>query len=178
MRRFFNARIFSQMGWNNTAIDYLKTNDDDTTQVITDLAAHIAAADPHPVYLTATEGNAAYAPIGKGVTNGDSHDHNGGDGGVIAATALSAGNWKVLYSNGSGAVVELALGASGFLKSNGASAAPTFSAVAHSDLSGIDGGTYHVVAPQAAITDAVGGDEVTKINAILAVMRTHGLISP
>jgi hypothetical protein len=108
MRRFFNARIFSQMGWNNTAIDYLKTNDDDTTQVITDLATHIAApdphpqystdadlaaheaaADPHPGYLTPAEGDAAYAPIAKGVTNGDSHDHNGGDGGTIAYGSLS-----------------------------------------------------------------------------------------
>jgi len=62
VRRFFNARIFHAMGWNNVAIDYLKTNDDDTTQVITDLATHIAAANPHPVYLTEAEGNAAYAP--------------------------------------------------------------------------------------------------------------------
>lgn len=32
---------------------------------------------------------ATYAPIAKGVTNGDSHDHNGGDGGQIAYSALS-----------------------------------------------------------------------------------------
>jgi hypothetical protein len=39
----------------------------------------------------------------------------------------TAGNWKVFHSNGSGQLVELALGADGtFLKSNGASAAPTF----------------------------------------------------
>ena len=55
MRRFFNARIFHSMGWNATAIDYLKTNDDDTTQVITDLAAHIAAVDPHPQYTSDVE---------------------------------------------------------------------------------------------------------------------------
>lgn len=41
----------------------------------------------------------------------------------------TAGNWKVFYSNGSGQVVELALGESGtILKSNGAAAAPTFQA--------------------------------------------------
>lgn len=41
----------------------------------------------------------------------------------------TAGNWKVFYSNGSGNVVELALGSSGtVLKSNGASAAPSFEA--------------------------------------------------
>jgi len=39
----------------------------------------------------------------------------------------TAGNWKVFHSNGSGQLVELALGADGtYLKSNGASAAPTF----------------------------------------------------
>jgi hypothetical protein len=53
--RFFNARIWSQMGWNNPAIEYLRLNDTDTTQVITDLAAHIAAADPHPQYETTAE---------------------------------------------------------------------------------------------------------------------------
>ncbi len=42
---------------------------------------------------------------------------------------LGNGNWKVWYSDGSGDVKELALGASGtFLKSNGASSAPTFAA--------------------------------------------------
>lgn len=33
--------------------------------------------------------DAAYAPIAKGVTNGDAHDHNGGDGGQIAYSSLS-----------------------------------------------------------------------------------------
>lgn len=42
-------------------------------------------------------------------------------------TNLTGNNWKVYYTNGSGAVTELALGASGtVLQSNGASAAPTF----------------------------------------------------
>ncbi|GDX76007.1 hypothetical protein LBMAG41_10830 [Cyanobium sp.] len=31
------------------------------------VAAHVAAADPHPGYLTAAEGNAAYAPAGQGL---------------------------------------------------------------------------------------------------------------
>lgn len=43
------------------------------------------------------------------------------------------GNWKVFYSNGSGDVVELALGADGtFLKSNGAAVAPSFATPAGS----------------------------------------------
>jgi hypothetical protein len=36
-----------------------------------------------------TAGDARYAPIAKGVTNGDSHDHNGGDGGPIAYSSLT-----------------------------------------------------------------------------------------
>jgi len=36
-----------------------------------------------------TAGDARYAPIAKGVTNGDSHDHSGGDGGTIAYSSLS-----------------------------------------------------------------------------------------
>mgnify|MGYP001606876630 FL=1 len=53
------------------------------------IPAHVAAADPHPGYLTPAEGDAAYAPIGKGVTNGDSHDHVGGDGAQIDHAGLS-----------------------------------------------------------------------------------------
>jgi len=43
------------------------------------------------------------------------------------STLATPGNWKVVYSDGSGVVQTLALGADGtYLKSNGASAAPTF----------------------------------------------------
>lgn len=131
MRRVFNARWFSALGYPREAIEYMRRNDEDTTQVIDDLDAHVAAADPHTQYLKEADAATTYAPIAKGVTNGDSHDHNGGDGAQIS----------------------------------------------HANLSNILGGTYHVVAPQAAIPDAVGGDEAAKINAILAVMRTHGLIN-
>lgn len=42
---------------------------------------------------------------------------------------LTGTAWRVFYTNGSGVMVELALGASGtYLKSNGAAAAPTFEA--------------------------------------------------
>ena len=37
----------------------------------------------------ATTAPATYAPIAKGVTNGDSHDHVGGDGATLAYTSLS-----------------------------------------------------------------------------------------
>lgn len=36
-----------------------------------------------------TEAAATYAPIAKGVTNGDSHDHSGGDGGQISYNNLA-----------------------------------------------------------------------------------------
>lgn len=36
-----------------------------------------------------TAGDARYAPIAKGVTNGDSHDHNSGDGNQVNHTTLS-----------------------------------------------------------------------------------------
>jgi hypothetical protein len=49
----------------------------------------------------------------------------------------TAGNWKVFHSNGSGNVVELALGtANHYLKSNGAAAAPSFAQIAYSEISG------------------------------------------
>ena len=44
-----------------------------------------------------------------------------------SVTNLIGGNWKVFYTDGSGVITELALGADGtFLKSNGASSAPSF----------------------------------------------------
>jgi len=47
--------------------------------------------------------------------------------GLPVTSGLIAGNWDVFYSNGSGALIELSLGADGtFLMSNGAAAAPTF----------------------------------------------------
>jgi len=52
----------------------------------------------------------------------------------------TAGNWKVFHSNGSGQLVELALGANDtFLKSNGASAAPSFATPAGGGGSSITG---------------------------------------
>jgi len=46
---------------------------------------------------------------------------------------IGNGNWKVFYSDGSGDIIELALGADGtFLKSNGATSAPTFATPAGS----------------------------------------------
>lgn len=42
------------------------------------LSAHVAAADPHPGYLTPAEGDAAYAPIGHVGATGGAHGNAGG----------------------------------------------------------------------------------------------------
>jgi hypothetical protein len=44
---------------------------------------------PPDSFLTQSAGDAAYAPIAKGVTNGDTHDHSGGDGAQVAYSSLS-----------------------------------------------------------------------------------------
>ena len=52
---------------------------------------------------------------------------------ITSTSDHTAGNWKVLYSNGSGAITELALGASGtVLQSGGTSAAPSWLTLAAS----------------------------------------------
>ena len=47
------------------------------------------ADDDHAQYHTDARGDARYAPIAKGVTNGDAHDHIGGDGTQITYASLS-----------------------------------------------------------------------------------------
>lgn len=47
------------------------------------------ADDDHGQYHNDARGDARYAPIAKGVTNGDSHNHDGGDGAQIAYASLS-----------------------------------------------------------------------------------------
>lgn len=47
------------------------------------------ADDDHSQYHTDARGDARYATIAKGVTNGDSHNHDGGDGAQIAYASLS-----------------------------------------------------------------------------------------
>jgi hypothetical protein len=59
------------------------------TEVTAAVDAHEAEADPHPGYLTPAEGDSAYASITDGVTNGDSHNHDGGDGAQIDHTGLA-----------------------------------------------------------------------------------------
>lgn len=81
------AVAFSAAVAGNTAIDAAAIVSGSVAAAA--VLAHEGASDPHPTYLTAADGDAAYAPISKGVTNGDSHDHSGGDGGTIAYSTLS-----------------------------------------------------------------------------------------
>tara|TARA_R110002012_G_C11656857_1_gene611801 strand:+ start:43 stop:1011 length:969 start_codon:yes stop_codon:yes gene_type:complete len=72
----------------------------------------------------AVSGDASLASTGAITITDNSHAHN-------ATTLTGLGNHKVLYTNGSGAAVELGLGAAGtVLTGNGVTAAPTFAAPA------------------------------------------------
>lgn len=75
---------------------------DPTGTAASAVSAHAGGSSVHAIasvtgLQTALDGKSAtshdhaatYAPIAKGVTNGDSHDHNGGDGGQIAYSTLS-----------------------------------------------------------------------------------------
>ena len=74
----------------------------------------------------------------------DTHVDWGSGANQVSIADVPANNWKVLYSNGSGVITELALGASGeVLTSNGASSAPSFQATGTGGGSlWTDDGTY------------------------------------
>jgi hypothetical protein len=69
-----------------SAAPYTPLNTSNFTGVLDDTANNVQAAfemlDDH-------NHDTAYAPIGEGVTNGDSHDHSGGDGAQIDHTGLA-----------------------------------------------------------------------------------------
>jgi hypothetical protein len=81
--------------------------------------------DDHPQYQTDARGDARYSLLDHGHTQLHDRSH------AVTSTAdHTAGNWKVFYSNGSGQVTELALGAlDEVLKSGGPAAPPVFGAV-------------------------------------------------
>lgn len=83
-------------------------------------------------------------------------------------TGLDAGNWKVFYSDGSGVINELSLGAAGtVLKSNGTSFAPTF----QSDATGAGGSAY---ADSVTINGRhVPGDSLYTIDEVDAIVLTY-----
>ena len=76
---------------------------------------------------------------------------------ITSTSDHTAGNWKVFHSNNTGQIVELALGANGtFLKSNGASVAPTFDTPAGGGGSSITGTGFAYVR-----TAPNGGNDTT-----------------
>jgi hypothetical protein len=69
--------------------DMLKSTYDTDNDGAVDNAEKLGGELPS-YYATATHNHdSAYAPTSKGVTNGDSHDHVGGDGAAITESALS-----------------------------------------------------------------------------------------
>ncbi len=74
---------------------------------------------------------------------------------ITSTSDHTAGNWKVLYTNGSGQVIELALGSSGtFLQSNGASSAPSFATVATNPWTVVVATADQAVTNSAVLTDS------------------------
>lgn len=69
----------------------IKVPHTDATTTLGELAAYNAvdAVGVSDLYYTRDESDTRYAPEDEGVTNGDSHDHNGGDGAQIAHANLS-----------------------------------------------------------------------------------------
>ena len=82
------------------------------------VAAHVAATDPHPQYLTPAEGNAAYAPISHTHTASQISDSTGTGRALLTAadaaagrTALGLGTAATHNTGTSGATVPLLNGA-------------------------------------------------------------------
>jgi len=79
------------------------------------------------------------------------------------ATSHTAGNHKIFYSDGSGQVQELALGAANtVLTSNGASAAPSFAAAAASGVSSVNSTLADILSVSGSdlVADDLGADKL------------------
>lgn len=101
----------------------------------------------------------------------------GGGGGYTNLTEFVAQTaWRVFYSNGSGDVTELALGADGtYLKSNGASSAPTFATPAGSgDVSKVGTPVDNQIGVWTG-DGTIEGDAALTFNTATDVLSTGGL---
>lgn len=70
-------------------LSYLDTDTSLTANSDTKVATQKATKAYSDTKLTQATADSLYAPLAKGVTNGDSHDHSGGDGAQINHTTLS-----------------------------------------------------------------------------------------
>jgi len=103
---------------------------------------------------TAAEGNHTHSQL---------HDRSHA---ITSTSDHTAGNWKVLYTNGSGQVVELGLGSSGqALLSNGASAAPSWGSAGSNSASDLTTGTLAAarIGAHASSHQTGGSDAVTNV---------------
>lgn len=88
------------------------------------VAAHEAAGDPHPTYLTAVEGDAAYA----GITHASRHQSGGADPVKLDDLAATDDNTDLNASVAAhGLMQKYPGGTSNFLRADGSFAAPTAS---------------------------------------------------
>jgi len=122
----------------------------------------------------ATAGSDPLTPANIGAATADHthaqlHDRSHAMTGTSDHTAT---NWRVFYSNGSGQVAELALGADGtFLKSNGASAAPSFATISGGgDL--LAANNLSDVANAATSLSNLGGASLTAANTFTGSAQT------
>jgi hypothetical protein len=110
-----------------------------------------------------TAGDARYAPIAKGVTNGDTHDHVGGDGAAIveAAITLADNTTNDVTSTKHGLAPKSPADATKFL--NGA-ATPAFALVKDSDLSTSDVATNDVTSTKHGLAPKSPADATKFLN--------------
>jgi hypothetical protein len=108
----------------------------DVTGLQTALDGTASASHEHGASaITSGTMDVARLPVGTGSTQVAAGDHthtqlHDRSHAITSTSDHTATAWRVFYSNGSGNVTELALGASGtVLQSNGASAAPSFATV-------------------------------------------------
>ncbi|MBX3042079.1 MAG: hypothetical protein KIT33_11140 [Candidatus Kapabacteria bacterium] len=101
----------------------------------------------------------------------------------LSTSKITAGNWQVLYSNGSGTLSELPLGANGsFLKSTGTASAPNFSVLSDTDIPNLDvtkitTGLLPVERGGTGVGDITGMLRGNGTGAISAVTNTAGNVA-
>lgn len=97
---------------------------------------------------------------------------------TLPSALLTGGNWKVFYTNGSGVVTELVLGAANtLLTSAGATSAPTFtSTITSPTLSGTVAGTPTWASNQAITLSTAAQGNVTSLGTLTAVNTSGNMV--